>query len=849
MKTRLNRVKSNRPRGKRPTIGLLDDPLYNEYNISIWRGARDMAWARGANLICFPGGVLTLPDQICRPDVVLYDLASAETLDGLVIWGGTLAHYTGPEEIIKLCESYRTLPVVNIGLALEGITSLLVDNYQGMHDVIAHLIEVHACRHIAFVCGPKDSIEIQERYRAYVDVLTEHSIPLDPAMVVSWHEMADLHRRYPKMVSRLLRSYTAEGEAAVRILLDERKLRPGIDFDAIVGHSDAPTLDMLDLLSARGIRVPGDIAVASFDDIKESRYATPPLTAARQSFYALGAQATDMLLDLLAGETLPECVTLPMEIVVRQSCGCSNLAMEQAVVDLVGNRSGHPASWQKLETILAAQRKEIILKIVEAGGEDAGELDSGWAGRLLDTFLTVLRGKATDVFLQALDDVLHQVKTVDCDASTWQGAVSAMRQQILPCLEGDMLLRAENIWQQARVFIGETAQRLCAYQARQAEWQARTLRELEAALITTFDMGEMMGLLSEGLSRLDIPSAYLSLYENPERPAEWSRLMLAYDEAVPSDSERIELEAGGLRFPSRQLVPEGMLPDRQYSFVAEPLYFQEHQLGFALFEVGPREGSVYVALRAQISGALRAMLVFQERKRVEEELVRSNRELEQFAYVASHDLQEPLRMVKSYLQLIERRQKGKLDSDTDDFITFAVDGADRMQKLINDLLIYSRVTTRGVPFEPTDCSVILEHVLADLKVAIEESNAVVTHDDLPTVIVDGTQLAQLFQNLIGNAIKFHKTETRPEIQLKAEHSGGQWMFSVGDNGIGIAPEHFERIFLIFQRLHSRGEYEGTGIGLAVCKKIVERHGGHIWVESKPGKGSVFHFTVPDTRRR
>jgi PAS domain S-box-containing protein len=224
------------------------------------------------------------------------------------------------------------------------------------------------------------------------------------------------------------------------------------------------------------------------------------------------------------------------------------------------------------------------------------------------------------------------------------------------------------------------------------------------------------------------------------------------------------------------------------------------------------------------------------------ELERSNQELAQFAYVASHDLQEPLRMVTSYLQLLERRYTEQLDNDAHEFIGYAVGGARHMKELINDLLEYSRVGSRAEPLQPVDLEEVFRRALAHLAPSIEELGARVTRDPLPTALADDSQLEQVFLNLLSNALKF-RGPAAPRIHVSARRLDGTWRFSVADNGIGIEAQFFERIFVLFQRLHTREHYPGTGIGLAICKKIVERHGGRIWVESEPGKGTTFHFTL------
>jgi len=239
------------------------------------------------------------------------------------------------------------------------------------------------------------------------------------------------------------------------------------------------------------------------------------------------------------------------------------------------------------------------------------------------------------------------------------------------------------------------------------------------------------------------------------------------------------------------------------------------------------------------------------RKKLEEDLVvkaaelaRSNVELQQFAYIASHDLQEPLRAISGFTELLVKRYHGKIDEKADTYIDFITEGTTRMQQMIQDLLSYSRVQTQVHEFVSIDSNTSLDLALSDLQVATKEHNAVITNDPLPSIFADQEQITKMFQNLIGNAIKFHKPDVVPNIHISSKQDGNNWIFSVSDNGIGIDQEYADRIFKIFQRLHTRGEYPGTGIGLAICKRIAEQHGGTIWIESVPGSGSTFYFTIP-----
>jgi light-regulated signal transduction histidine kinase (bacteriophytochrome) len=244
---------------------------------------------------------------------------------------------------------------------------------------------------------------------------------------------------------------------------------------------------------------------------------------------------------------------------------------------------------------------------------------------------------------------------------------------------------------------------------------------------------------------------------------------------------------------------------------------------------------------ADVNAYLQTQIV--EREKLTEQLLHSNQELEQFAYIASHDLQEPLRAITSYTQLLSRRYEGQIDEKADKYIHYIVDGASYMQQLIQDLLTYSRVGRGELNLEPIDLNQMLRQVEKNLDVAIAESNTVLAYDPLPTITADLHQLTRLLQNLISNSIKYRGDRT-PVIQITVEDRSQEWQFSIQDNGIGFDPQYAERVFVVFQRLHTRRKYPGTGIGLAICKKIVDRHHGRIWVDSVPDEGATFYFTIP-----
>jgi DNA-binding LacI/PurR family transcriptional regulator/GAF domain-containing protein len=575
----------------RPTIGLLISEDTDPVSWTVWQGVNDVAQEQDVNLICFVGGTLHSPMSFEANANVLYDVLGPESVDGLVIWSGGIGQYTRLEEMEAFCKQYQPLPVVSVALSFEGVHSVVASNYDGMREVILHLIEAHGCRRNVFIRGPEGHPEAKDRYRAYVDALAEHDIPLDPELVF----FGDFES-------------TTSAEAIAK-LLDAR----GVDFDAVAAADDSMAWAAIEVLKARGVRVPEDVVVVGFDDEEASRYKVPPLTTVSSGVYQQGRKAAEMLLTLLAGEGgVPDKVSLPARLVVRQSCGCvSSEVARAALTPQAPQVLKKRAKGETVEAVLAAQREEIISRVTQAI-EPVEGLGPEWSAQLVDAFVAGVKDRAADGFMNLFGDALGHVIVAGTDTLPWQNALSTLRQHTVPHLRGDEVLWAEDLFQQARVAIWEAEQRVQVRRRVETEETWTTLLQIVGlSLAAVTRMTDFIHEIEAQLPAL-VPSFYLSLYRDPTMPAGWSDLLVAYDE-----NGRVELPANKGRFPSRRLLPPG-LPryNRRYTWIAKDIYFQDRQLGFALLEVGQRDGMFYQALGIQLGSSLhKVMLIEQMEKR------------------------------------------------------------------------------------------------------------------------------------------------------------------------------------------------------------------------------------------
>ncbi len=612
-------------RSNRPTLGLFTYGLIDTVSETVWQGIEDAAREHDVNLVCYCGGSVDDATGVSLPANILYDFVSTERIDGLIIWAAVV-HFLDLEAAQAFYRRYADYPVVSIGFQVEGIPTIMVDNYAGMYNAVNHLLEVHGYSRIAFIRGPAGHDEAEERYRAYQEALAAHGLAFDPELVTP----GDNQR--------------VDGVNAVKTLFDERRLRPGVDVEALVAANDNMALGALEALQARGIRVPEDVALVGFDDAEEGRFTFPPLTSVPWGGYAQGRQAVETLLALMAHEEVPPLTRVPTELIVRESCGCVIPDIVQAAEspDVRLPRS-------RTNTDMAEVRREILTELVRL--VPSLRVTETQLGEWVDAFMAELAVPPTPGFLSVMQALLRQTINAGGDVNAWHNAVSILRRRFLPYLrEAAPRSHAENLWQQARALLGHATYQAQARQTWMATNQVTLMRTVTQTLMAVSELNEFAAVLPQQVASLGLPGCSLALFEAPEKPVN-ARLLMTWDGAPVRETTV---------FPARWLLPDAAWhPAGRFSRILEVLHARGTWLGYVLFEVGPRRGSIYTTLRDQISNVLRGLLLVEEARRAQTALQKAYAEVEQQVAIRTAELQHEIAARES---LYERRAHQVLTS-------------------------------------------------------------------------------------------------------------------------------------------------------------------------------------------
>lgn len=725
-----------------------------------------------------------------------------------------MSNFIGYEDYCKFLEKYKNIPIVSIAIKVPGIPSLIIDNDIGFKEIIYHLIKDHNYKRIAFIRGPINHPEANIRFETYKTVLKENNIKFDPNLVVQG-DFIEL-----------------TGIKAINILLDQRKET----FDAIVSSNDDMAFGALKALQRRNLFVPGDVAIVGFDDVSRSALCNPPLTTVKQPLYKQGRRSLELLIDLIEGKDVPNEITLPTNAIYRRSCGCfpENLSK-------ISNfkKENYKEPFEQLKKI----ENKIISELFNIAYIHNNDLDISNLKKILKSFITGIKTNDISFFIRNLEEILRKEMTKNHKLSYWHKIFLKLYSLTIPFFgtNENMQLKIENLIYQARYQLEALLFQRESIRREEDKENILIINSIRRSLMSNFSIQKIANSISKELPKIGIKSCYFCLFEDYRGLTPWSRLISAYNEKEPIE---FVSRKGEVRFRTAQLIPKRYLPkNRQYNLIVESVFFRDENIfGYIVFEQ-PEDVSELQHLTRNIGIALKGGLLLQERQLLLEKLAYSNKELEEFASIVAHDLKQPLSVINASLSFLKETISKNINSESNELIDFSIKSSNRMKKMIEALLHFSRVTTSKIEFTKIKLESILRPVLSDLKILINETSAKITHDPLPTIIGSKTLLIQLFENLMDNAIKFRGQKT-PHVHIGVELNNSKWIFSVKDNGIGIDQKYFEKIFLIFQRLHTNKEYKGTGIGLAICKKIIEKHHGKIWVESELGKGSTFYFTIP-----
>jgi signal transduction histidine kinase/DNA-binding LacI/PurR family transcriptional regulator len=807
-------------KNKRPTIGFLTHGI--DYNIGLERylGADQKCIELDFNLFCVMHESHNERTSVAELEYsnLFYQLLSQQ-LNGLAC-GITASSYTMSKIDFTQLVIHNQIPKVSL-LQIDNIPQIRFNDYQGMHETLLHLIKGHGLRRIFYVRGPGNNTISSERYQAYQDLMMEYGY-FDPKLVsppLNWN---------PKLE-----------QLSVEQLLGD--LQPGRDVEAIAAVNDMWALEFIEKLEEKGVRIPDELAVFGINDSFHGKNCNVPLTSVAYPFYEQGYQALGQLSQLLQGKSVSD-LFLATKLVIRRSCGCPD--PEIAAI----TRDDSMLNLQPYSNSPLPDQGRLTAQIIQCFQPNPPDWLPDQIAKIIQAFWLDINQQSPGNFLEVINNALkNDINTATNHWIAWQNALAAFRQEVLTGIKPEQRVTAVRLFHQARQLLDTFIRSSLEHQIIKKQDHTRLVNQLQAEMSRIFNHTEMVNLLAEYLPKIGFKRCYLVLYADPQPyvfPQEipkYSRLIMGFNQ-----NGRIEVGNDGLYFLTEQFLPDRLF-DRNIRFTlfASPLFVGENQFGYLITELAPAAYSFYKVLCNQIEYCLWGINLFQRQKNVEESLARSNKELEQFAYISSHDLQEPLRKIIAFGDRVKQCYTNGLFEQGQDYLERVQSAAVRMQVLINDLLTYSRVTTKAQPFSKIELTKIINEVLSDLEVKINQTRARIDMNLLPAITADPLQMRQLFQNIIGNALKFCRHGVAPVIRIYTLPGKDDVVrIVIEDNGIGIDANYHERIFGVFERLHGRSEYEGSGVGLAICKKIIERHNGTIRIESVVGEGSKFIIALP-----
>jgi signal transduction histidine kinase/DNA-binding LacI/PurR family transcriptional regulator len=766
----------------------------------------------------------------------IYDLVSRDMFDGIIVCN-SLGNNISVDEMSVFLERFAGLPIVFFGNGPDRYHRVMADNRSGVEQLIGHFAVDHGYRRIAFVTGPRGNFEAEERLAAYRQGLERAGLPFDPDLVCE----GDFNLE--------------KGQEAVRTLLDVRRLR----FDALIAANDFMALGAKLEMEKRGMSIPTDAALAGFDDTLDAMCVIPSLTTVRQPYELIARKALSVLAGLARGEDIPRSLTVPAQAIIRQSCGCY-IKHEAAAV---GDRplTAAPAA------TFAERRAELVDRVGALLAARGLALPAAETGGFLDAIFRFLAGEEGPPALMLLQRLMLFGLLNHVMVEHWHDVLSLVRRLLFPVLAGrEMLVRAEDFFHEARILVSDLQSVEKNQNLLLSLKQSDQVSEVSQSLFATVESKELAGSIYRTFPLFNIKDFLFAEYVSPDL-IDGARVVACIRGGIPFR------EVESAVFPARRLLPSGEGFGSRVWFVL-PIAYQEKKLGYVMY--GKIEGRMplystmggelagsfyfekvkgwqppYTSLAREIGkswyiGRLIALEkeVESELRGLTQDLELRNRELEEFTHIVSHDLKEPLRKISFFGERLEESAMVKLSGEELDSLKRMRHAAARMRDLIDGLLAYSRVAMKERQRLPTDLNVVVAEVLQDLDVRLGETGGTVRTGPLPTVPADPLQMRELFQNLIGNALKYHRDGIPPLVVIEAVAAGDGYDISVSDNGIGFDPKYNALVFNVFQRLTEGERYEGSGIGLAICKKIVERHGGAIHADGGPEQGATFTFSLP-----